>query len=240
MINFPLKLACILDIMRSLEVIDIVKSGSPDMILPSAGSSIEKDLMAKLSLSRRPFQSTIHLGDLSHAMHMLFQILETLLPLEEEKLDHFSAAGITQDFTAVLKLTARAWKCLSSVIKRYGAVSRRNIVDPVVRYLYFNQLLVQRSLKADSIECLDAQASKIFNESLAVILSDPTLSHDPKIEQVLQYCLESLREFQDVSPAIRVNVQGIFIPRAFDLHIRNSSHLQVSHLISSKIFRRLF
>ncbi|OKL62432.1 hypothetical protein UA08_02676 [Talaromyces atroroseus] len=216
------------DIIRSLEVIDIVKPGSSDITLPSAGSSMEKDLMTKLNLSRRLFQSTIHLGDLSRAMHMLFQILEALLPSAEERLDGFSAAGIIQDFTAALRLTASAWKCLSSMMKRCGTVSRQIIVDPVVQCLYFNHLLMRTSLKADKIEYMDAQASKIFSESLATVLSDPILSGEPQIEKALQYCLESLREFQDVSPATRVNVQGIFVPRIFDLETQSSSSLHTS------------
>ncbi|GAM33244.1 ATR checkpoint kinase [Talaromyces pinophilus] len=205
------------DIIRSLEMVDISKVAASDITLPGTGSPLEKHLTAKLNLSGQPFQSPVHLGDISRTMFMLLQILEALLQPAESKLGSFSAAGIVQDFTSSLNLAGRVGKWLISLIRRCGTNTRRFIIDPIIGYLYFADLLLNRSLEYTEVGSLDSQASKVFIEFLTVVISDTNLSREPQVEQALHHCLEGLKESQKNSLVTRMIIQSVLIPRLVDI-----------------------
>lgn len=224
----------IADIVRSLEMVDFSKIATSGITLPGPGSPLEKRLVAKLNLSRRPLRSPLLLGDISRAMFMLLQILEALLPPVESKPGSFSAAGIVQDFATSLNLAGRIGRWLVSLIRRCGTYARRSIIDPIIGYLYFADLLLTRSLEYNDIGSLDAQASKIFIEVLTVAVSDNGLSREPQVEQALHHCLEGLKESQKTSLVTRMTIQNVLIPRlveiqAIDEHfVTYSSSFQVN------------
>lgn len=213
---------------------DVMKSAASAVFLPGPGSSLERDLMIKLNLTARPFPTSLRLGDISRAMHLLSQILEALLPLAEVNLDGFSAAGIVQDFTAALKLAGRILKHLLSLTRRSEMTTRRNIIDSVVRYIHFANILMRRSLKCKNMGYLDAQASRLLSETLAMIISNTGLTNDTEVEQALQLSLECLKHCQVVSPATKINIQSVLIPRLVDFLTRNDS-LSVSLQVSCSL-----
>ena len=198
-------------------MVDVSKIAASDITLPGPGSPLEKHLTAKLNLSGRPFQSPIHLGDISRTMFMLLQIFEALLQPAESKPGSFSAAGIVQDFTTSLNLAGRVGKWLIALIRRCGTNTRRFIIDPIIGYLYFSDLLLTRSLEYIEVGSLDAQASKVFVEFLTVVISDTNLSREPQVEQALHHCLEGLRESQKNSLVTRMTIQSVLIPRLVDI-----------------------
>lgn len=209
-------------------MVDVSKIATSDITLPGPGSSLEKHLTAKLDLSGRPFRSPILLGDISRAMFMLLQILEALLQPAESKQGSFSAAGIVQDFTTSLNLAGRIGKWLVSLITRCGTNARRFLIDPVIGYLYFADLLLTRSLEYSNIGSLDAQASKIFIELLVVAISDSGLSREPQVEQALHHCLEGLKEIQKASLVTRMTVQSVMVPRLVDIQARDEQFVSYS------------
>lgn len=167
-------------------------------------------------------------------MFMLLQILEALLQPAESKPCRFSAAGIVQDFTTSLNLAGRIGKWLISLVRRCGTNARRFIIDPIIGYLYFADLLLVRSLEYNDLGSLDAQASKVFIEFLTVAISDSGLSRESQVEQALHHCLEGLKESQKTSLVTRMTIQSILIPRLVDIQaideqfVAYSSSFQVS------------
>lgn len=167
-------------------------------------------------------------------MFMLLQILEALLQPAESKPGRFSAAGIVQDFTTSLNLAGRIGKWLISLVRRCGTNARRFIIDPIIGYLYFADLLLVRSLEYNDLGSLDAQASKVFIEFLTVAISDSGLSRESQVEQALHHCLEGLKESQKTSLVTRMTIQSILIPRLVDIQaideqfVAYSSSFQVS------------
>lgn len=148
---------------------------------------------------------------------MLLQILEALLPPAESKQGGFSAAGIVQDFTTSLNLASRIEKWLILLIRRCGTHARRFLIDPIIGYLYFADLLLARSLEYNDVGSLDAQASKVFIEVLTEVVPDTSLSREPQVEQALHHCLEGLKQNQKTSLVTRMTIQGVLIPRLVDI-----------------------
>lgn len=148
---------------------------------------------------------------------MLLQILEALLQPAESKPGSFSAAGIMQDFTTSLNIADRIGKWLISLIRRCGTNVRRSVIDPIIGYLYFADLLLTMSLECSNVGSLDAQASKALIEFLAVVISESELSREPQVEQALHHCLEGLRESQKTSLTTSMIAQSVLIPRLLDI-----------------------
>lgn len=197
-------------------------------MLPSMIGSVNEELMAKLGLPRHLFTTTILLGGPDRATQVLLQLIDALVPSTAVDQGNFSIAGIIQDSATALNLFRRAWNCASSWLRQYETNRKQGVAGLIARFLQFSQTLTKRLLTIPSIGCLDAQASKMFNESLATVISSQIIHQGSKIEQVLSNCLENVKELESVSTTIRMDVEDILIPKLADFRADNESFPKTS------------
>jgi hypothetical protein len=190
--------------------------------------SVNEELMAKLSLSRHLFTTTILLGSPGRATQVLLQLIDSLIPSTAVDQGSFSIAGIIQDSATALNLFHRVWNRASSWLRQYETNRKQEIADLIAQFLQFSQKLTKRLLTIPSIGSLDAQASKMFIESLAMVISSQTIHQGPKIEQVLSNCLNNVKELERVSSIIRMDVEDILVPKLADFRADNETFSKTS------------
>jgi hypothetical protein len=199
--------------------------------------SVNEELMSKLGLPRHLFTTTILLGDPGRATQILLQLIDALIPSTAVDQGNFSIAGIIQDSATALNLFRRAWNCASCWLRQYETNRKQGVAaDLIAQFLQFSQKLIKRLLTIPSIGCLDAQASKMFNESLAAVISSQIIHQGARIEQVLSNCLDNVKELETVSTTIRMDVEDILVPKLADFRTDSESFSKTSVSIQVSFF----
>lgn len=190
--------------------------------------------MAKLGLPRHLFTTTILLGGPGRTIQVLLQLIDALVPSTTVDKGNFSITGIIQDSATALNLLHRAWNCASSWLRQYETNRKQEVADLIAQILQLSQKLTKRLLKIPNIGGLDAQASKMLNESLVTVMSSQIIHQGPKIEQVLYNCLDNVKDLESVSTIIRTDVEDILIPKLADLRADNESFSKTAVSIQVK------